>query len=76
MEKRIVKTSLRFGVLCRFTAFVAVDSRVVAEGGVPHRVMQPVEVPAGWEQSTDHGDIVLAAAAPQSLLAKAAVMPS
>ncbi|MCW2664138.1 MAG: hypothetical protein JWP83_5290 [Mycobacterium sp.] len=75
LEKRIVKTSLRFGVLCRFTAFVAVDSRVVAEGGVPHRVMQPVEVPAGWEQPTDHRDIVFAAA-PRSLLAEAAVMPS
>jgi Ca-activated chloride channel homolog len=49
LEKRIVDTSLRFGVLCRFTAFVAVDSRgVVAEGSVPHRVMQPVERPGGW----------------------------
>ena len=47
LEKRIVDTSLRFGVLCRFTAYVAVDSRVVVEGGAPHRVMQPVEA-AGW----------------------------
>src|SRR5437762_5153207 len=29
LERRIVRTSLRFGVLCRFTAYVAVDSRVV-----------------------------------------------
>jgi len=36
-------------VLCRFTAYVAVDSRVVAEGGPEHRVVQPVELPAGWE---------------------------
>jgi Ca-activated chloride channel family protein len=48
LEKRIVDTSLRFGVLCRFTAYVAVDSRVVAEGGPEHRVVQPVELPAGW----------------------------
>jgi len=27
LQKRIVETSLRFGVLCRFTAYVAVDSR-------------------------------------------------
>ncbi|GAA4077739.1 VIT domain-containing protein [Actinomadura miaoliensis] len=47
-ERRIVDTSLRFGVLCRFTAFVAVDSRVVAEGEAPHHVVQPVELPAGW----------------------------
>lgn len=46
LEKRIVDTSLRFGVLCRFTAFVAPDSRdgrVVAEGALLHRVLQPVE---------------------------------
>ena len=42
-------TSERFGVLCRFTAWVAVDDRVVTEGGEPHRVIQPVEMPAGWE---------------------------
>ena len=48
LEQRIVDTSLRFGVLCRFTAFVAVDSRVVTEGGTPHQVVQPVETPQGW----------------------------
>jgi Ca-activated chloride channel homolog len=48
LEKRIVDTSLRFGVLCRFTAFVAVDSRVVAAGRQPHQVIQPVEQPDGW----------------------------
>lgn len=48
LEETIVKASLRFGVLCRFTAYVAVDSRVVADGDV-HRVVQPVESPAGWE---------------------------
>ncbi|WP_395107504.1 VIT domain-containing protein [Actinomadura sp. SCN-SB] len=48
LEKRIVATSLRFNVLCRFTAFVAVDSRVVAEGGDPHHVVQPVEPPDDW----------------------------
>jgi Ca-activated chloride channel family protein len=49
LERRIVDTSLPFGVLCRFTAYVAVDSRVVAEGGPAHRVVQPVELPAGWQ---------------------------
>jgi Ca-activated chloride channel family protein len=51
LENQIVALSLRFGVLCRFTAFLAVDSRVVTEGGTPHRVTQPVELPAGWEMS-------------------------
>jgi Ca-activated chloride channel family protein len=49
LERRIVETSLRFGVLCRFTAFVAVDSRVVTDGSGPHRVTQPVEPAAGWD---------------------------
>ncbi|ORA16146.1 DUF4349 domain-containing protein [Mycobacterium asiaticum] len=45
---RIVETSLRFGVLSRFTAYVAADDRIVATGELQHRVMQPVEIPAGW----------------------------
>jgi Ca-activated chloride channel family protein len=48
LEQRIVQTSLRFGVLCRFTAFVAVDSRVATDGQTPHQVVQPVESPRGW----------------------------
>src|SRR5580693_4068262 len=48
LEQQITDVSLRFGVLCRFTAFVAVDSRVVTDGTGPHRVTQPVELPAGW----------------------------
>jgi hypothetical protein len=35
-------------VLCRFTAFVAADVQVVNQGGVVHRVLQPVEAPARW----------------------------
>ncbi|MGI5165558.1 VIT domain-containing protein [Spirillospora sp. CA-253888] len=48
LEKRILDTSLRFNVLCRFTAFVAVDNRVATDGEVPHQVVQPVERPQGW----------------------------
>jgi Ca-activated chloride channel family protein len=49
LEKHIVALSLRFGVLCRFTAFVAVDrAEVVNAGGEQHRVTQAVELPAGW----------------------------
>jgi Ca-activated chloride channel family protein len=50
LEQQITDVSLRYGVLCRFTAFLAVDSRVVTDGGAPHRVTQPVELPAGWQQ--------------------------
>ena len=49
LERRIVEVSLRHGVLCRYTAFVAVDTRVVNENGRIHKVTQPVELPSGWE---------------------------
>ncbi len=53
LEHKIVETSLRFGVLSRFTAFVAVDrSEVVNEGGRGKQLIQPVEMPAGWGQET------------------------
>ncbi|OOK71916.1 hypothetical protein BZL30_5374 [Mycobacterium kansasii] len=44
---------MRFNVLSRFTGYVALDSednRVVTEGEVQHRVIQPVETPAGWDR--------------------------
>jgi Ca-activated chloride channel family protein len=54
LERRIVATSLHFGVLCRFTAFVAVDrAAVVNEGGEVHMITQPVEMPAGWGEQVD-----------------------
>ena len=49
IEREIVATSLAHGVLCRFTAFVAVDVRVVNEGGRQRRITQPVALPAGWD---------------------------
>jgi Ca-activated chloride channel family protein len=49
LERRIVEVSLRHSVLCRYTAFVAVDTRVVNKDGRIHRVTQPVELPSGWE---------------------------
>lgn len=49
LEKAIVQLSLRFQVLCRFTAYVAVDrSQAANPGGQVHRITQPVEMPQGW----------------------------
>jgi Ca-activated chloride channel family protein len=49
LEKQIVDTSVKFGVLSRFTAFIAVDVKeVVNPDGKVHRIMQPVEPAAGW----------------------------
>ncbi|MCC7071020.1 MAG: VWA domain-containing protein [Deltaproteobacteria bacterium] len=48
LERQIVDVSLRHRVLCRFTAFVAVDHQSVNPGGYGHKVTQAVEQPAGW----------------------------
>jgi Ca-activated chloride channel family protein len=66
LEKAIIDTSLRFGVLCRFTAYVAVDrSEVVNAGGRVHSVVQPVEQPSGWDPlNTPVASAMLACAPP------------
>ena len=52
LEKHIVSVSLRFGVLCRFTAYIAIDrSAVVNTTSKLHRITQPVESPEGWAMS-------------------------
>jgi Ca-activated chloride channel family protein len=49
LERDIVDVSLRHGVMCRFTSFVAVDrAEVVNPGGWTHNVTQGVEAPSGW----------------------------
>ncbi|WP_436519999.1 VIT domain-containing protein [Actinoplanes sp. HUAS TT8] len=78
LEPQIVDTSLRFGVLCRFTAYVAVDERVVNEGGQVKKVTQPVEMPSGWEPPAVPmaAGIVLASAASPFPGAPAAARPA
>jgi Ca-activated chloride channel homolog len=48
MEEHIVAVSLRHRVLCRFTAFVAVDDSGHPVSGEPHQIVQPVQLPSGW----------------------------
>jgi Ca-activated chloride channel family protein len=49
LEQEIVRISLRHSVLCRFTAYVAIDEHTaVTDGAAPHGVTQLVEPPSGW----------------------------
>lgn len=75
LERQIVAISLRHKVLCRFTALVAVDSRVVAEGGPAHRVIQPVELPSGWDADQFSGSAFaqMAPAMPAAMADEAAM---
>ncbi|WP_169590359.1 VIT domain-containing protein [Antrihabitans stalactiti] len=47
LERTITRLSLSFGVLSRFTAFVAVDKNPIGDRRAPHRVVQAVELPPG-----------------------------
>jgi Ca-activated chloride channel family protein len=49
VERQIVRVSLDGHVLSRFTAFVAVESSVVNDGGPKRRIVQPVDAPDGWD---------------------------
>jgi Ca-activated chloride channel family protein len=54
LERAILGLSLRHQVLCRFTAYVAIDrSQVVNEGGSVHRITQPVDRPQGWADMSE-----------------------
>jgi Ca-activated chloride channel family protein len=50
LERQLVTVSIRHGVLCRFTAYVAIDRSLAPnKAGVMHRITQPVEMPSGWD---------------------------
>lgn len=56
MTQKITQFSLQYGVLCRFTAFVAVDRHeVVNKGGQQHQVTQAVAAASGWGEGTRGG---------------------
>ncbi len=55
LEREIVAAAQRIGGLCPVSAYRAGDTRVVTDGGTPHRVIQPVELPAGWEMPAPGG---------------------
>jgi Ca-activated chloride channel family protein len=58
LQKEIVATSLDCHVLSRFTAYVAVDeAEVINQGGLQHRITQPVEAPAGWASLARGGGV-------------------
>ena len=51
LERTIVGLSLKYHVLSRFTAYVAVDRSQTVNRGALHQLVQPVEMPQGWQES-------------------------
>jgi Ca-activated chloride channel family protein len=69
LSSRLVAHSIRFGVLSRFTAFVAVDPERT-DAGPLNEVIQPVETPSGW------GAASYSSAAPAGMMAVRSMMPA
>jgi hypothetical protein len=64
IERQLVGLSLRFSVLSRFTAYVAIDrSQKVNKKGDVQRITQPVETPDGW-----NADASLCLSAPSNMV--------
>jgi Ca-activated chloride channel family protein len=79
LERDIVATSVRFSVLSRFTAFVAVDSVVVNESGAVKQVTQPVDLPSGWAVGAASAAFPLelsVSAAPPAPMSRVAAQPA
>ena len=47
VREAVTKLGLDYGLVTQFTSFVAVEERVVVEGGRPRRIEVPVEMPEG-----------------------------
>lgn len=54
----IANFALEHGVLCRFTAFVAVDDESFVPGTM-HQVTQAVSTPDGWQEQAAEGEVKL-----------------
>jgi Ca-activated chloride channel homolog len=76
LTERLVAHSLGFGVLSRFTAFVAIDPERT-DAGPLDEVVQPVEMPSGWAmQSYASAPLMAGASYSLSAPAPAAAMPA
>ncbi len=75
LREAIVKLGLEFRLMTQFTSFVAVEERIVTEGGQPRRVEVPVEMPEGvsYEGVFGEASAMKVAAAPMQMRASGAV---
>lgn len=77
LAKQIVEVSLATNVLSRFTAYVAVDrSEVVNRGGRQQQVVQPVEMPDGWNAFESNVRFCIASGTPASESVDSCLMDS
>jgi len=56
VKETILGLGMRYRLLTQFTSFVAVEHKMVVEGGVPRKVAVPVEMPEGVSHEGVFGD--------------------
>jgi Ca-activated chloride channel homolog len=56
LKEEIIKTALDHHIMTQYTSFVAVEEKVVTEGGKAKTVTVPVEVPEGVDREMAYGD--------------------
>ena len=71
LKQQITKLGIDYRLMTPFTSFVAVEEKVITEGGAPRRVEVPVEMPEGMSYEGVFGreDRLQAVAAPMPMMA-------
>ena len=57
LKDTITQLGIEYRLMTQFTSFVAVEERVVTDGGQPRRIDVPVEVPEGVNRETAYGEM-------------------
>jgi Ca-activated chloride channel family protein len=58
LQKTITQLGIEYRLMTQFTSFVAVEERVVTDGGKPRRIDVPVEVPKGVQRMMMEQEVV------------------
>ncbi len=56
LKEAITELGLKYGLMTQFTSFVAVEEKIVNEGGAPRRIEVPVEMPDGVNHHSIFGE--------------------
>lgn len=56
VKEQITRLGIEYGLMTQFTSFLAVEERVVTEGGKTRRVEVPVEMPEGVDHDAAFGE--------------------
>jgi Ca-activated chloride channel family protein len=71
-KRQIIQLAIQHGVLCRLTAYVAIDHKeIVNKDGSVHQIVQPVEQAQGWQMYCTDVPVLAQQAQIHSIVARA-----